>query len=224
MDSRWSLGDLTARARIRDAAMRSFAEVGVAGTTMRAVAVAAGVSTALVQHHFGTKAGLREACDAFVLDYYRSAVKQALVDGKVADAEFVRGVQREAEPLARYLARALVDGSPAAAAVFDELVGVTEQYLLGRGRAASGGYAGDDLRDQAVVLTAMRLGVTVLHAHVSRLFGVDVFSADGGFRAGRASLDLLAPELLDDGVAETARQALPAPSTRQKRAWRGGGR
>ena len=43
------------RATIRDAARTSFAEKGFAGTTIRAVAAAAGVDAALVHHYFGTK-------------------------------------------------------------------------------------------------------------------------------------------------------------------------
>ena len=45
-------GDLTARARIRDAALRLFAERGVEGVTIREIAEAAGVSGGLVRHHF----------------------------------------------------------------------------------------------------------------------------------------------------------------------------
>ena len=53
--------DKTARARIRDAAIRRFARDGVAATSLKAIAADAGVSPPLVVHHFGSKAGLREA-------------------------------------------------------------------------------------------------------------------------------------------------------------------
>jgi AcrR family transcriptional regulator len=43
------------RATILDAARAAFAERGFAGTTIRAVAAAAGVDAALVHHYFGTK-------------------------------------------------------------------------------------------------------------------------------------------------------------------------
>ncbi len=49
------------RTQILDASEALFAERGFAGTSMRAVAVAAGTSQALLHHHFGTKAGLYEA-------------------------------------------------------------------------------------------------------------------------------------------------------------------
>jgi AcrR family transcriptional regulator len=43
------------RAEVLDAARASFAEKGFRGTTIRAVAAAAGVDPALVHHYFGTK-------------------------------------------------------------------------------------------------------------------------------------------------------------------------
>jgi TetR/AcrR family transcriptional regulator, regulator of cefoperazone and chloramphenicol sensitivity len=54
-----SADDLTAAARIRDAAIEQFGEHGF-GTGLRAIAEAAGVSAALVIHHFGSKQGLRQ--------------------------------------------------------------------------------------------------------------------------------------------------------------------
>src|SRR3954469_20648482 len=59
--------DLTAYARIRNAALELFAARGTAATTIRDVAKAAGVSPGLVQHYFGTKAGLQKAVDEFVV-------------------------------------------------------------------------------------------------------------------------------------------------------------
>jgi len=47
-----------ARAAIHDAAARLFANRGYAGTTLRAVADAAGVDVALVPYYFGSKSGL----------------------------------------------------------------------------------------------------------------------------------------------------------------------
>lgn len=56
---------------VLDAAERLFAERGFAGTSMRDIADASGVSQPLIQHHFGHKeqlyaAALRRAVDAFV--------------------------------------------------------------------------------------------------------------------------------------------------------------
>ena len=79
--------DLNTYARIRNAALEGFAANGVASTSIRDVAAAAGVSPGLVQHHFGTKAGLRDAVNDFVvagaLDTFRDLVR----DGGSAAAQ-----------------------------------------------------------------------------------------------------------------------------------------
>ena len=69
--------DLTARARIRDAALRLFGDRGTDGTTIRDIAATAGVSGGLVRHHFGSKEGLRDACDAYALDSLMRLKEQA---------------------------------------------------------------------------------------------------------------------------------------------------
>ncbi|MHA6622152.1 TetR/AcrR family transcriptional regulator [Pseudonocardia sp. DLS-67] len=185
--------DLTARARIRDAAMAEFSARGPAGATIRGIAERAGVSPALVQHHFGTKDGLRAACDAFVLDYMRAGVEEGIARDRIGDPAFIAATHATAPPVLRYLARALVDGSPAAATVFDELVAITERYL-------DGVPAETDAHTRAVVLTAMRLGPTVLHEHVTRGLGTELFSGPGSTATGRATLDLIAPQLVPGGA------------------------
>ena len=61
-----AIDDLTARARIRDAAITCFAATGL-DATVRTIAAQAGVSAGLITHHFGSKEALREECDAEVL-------------------------------------------------------------------------------------------------------------------------------------------------------------
>ena len=71
--------DLTARARIRHSAIVYIGRHGWRAATVRAIAGAAGVSPALVIHHFGSKDGLREACDTHVT---------GLIDRGIASGEF----------------------------------------------------------------------------------------------------------------------------------------
>jgi AcrR family transcriptional regulator len=66
------VSDLTARARVRDAAVECFAEQGF-DAPFRMIAARAGVSPGLITHHFGSKAALRAQCDAEVLRRYRAA-------------------------------------------------------------------------------------------------------------------------------------------------------
>lgn len=199
MTSATDPSDLTGRARIRNTALRQFAERGFAATTMRDVAAAAGVSPALVRHHFGTKDGLREACDAHALAAYIDIAKRGVTKGELPDGHHIG---QENSWLVRYLGLALVEDSPAATSIFDALVAVTEDHLQTR----DGGTT--DLHAQAVVLTAMRLGVTVLHRHVGHALDTDVFSEEGVARVSLATLDLLAPGLVDTDRAEAWRAEL----------------
>lgn len=196
--------DFTARARIREAALAHFAERGVKGATIRGIAEAAQVSPGLVQHHFGSKEQLREACDAYVLDYIRGNVVTGIDQGGLESPSFVDTIYRTAPPLMRYLGRALVDGSPAAATVFDHLLTITEQYLIEH----SGQATDTDFRGQATVMVAMRLGAVVLSTHVERALGGDMYSAPIAARIGRASLDILSPAFIGEDVLSRARTGL----------------
>jgi AcrR family transcriptional regulator len=69
--------DLTARARIRDAAIDCFADNGF-DAPFRAIAARADVSPGLITHHFGSKAALRAECDAEVLRRYRAVKADAV--------------------------------------------------------------------------------------------------------------------------------------------------
>jgi AcrR family transcriptional regulator len=90
--------DLTARAGIRDAALVQFAERGVASTTMRAIAAHAGVSPGLVQQHFGSKDGLREACDRDVQDLVRREASQMVDERVVGVPAFIAEASSRADP------------------------------------------------------------------------------------------------------------------------------
>lgn len=206
--------DLTGRARIRDAAIALFAERGFAGASLRDIAEAAQVSAGLVRHHFGSKDGLRQACDTYVLAFLRRGAADGVVAGQVADADFVAALHRTAPQVQRYLARALTDGSPAGAALFDEIVAITEQALAARPASR-----GTDLRARAAVLTAMKLGITVLHEHVSRALGADALAPGTWPRVTGALLDVVSPDLVEtDTTAHLrARLAEPGPDSRTDR-------
>src|SRR5690349_12965167 len=112
-------GDFTARARIGNAALELFGSEGVNRVSMRAIAAKAGVSAALVVHHFGSKEGLRAACDQYVISLVRGDPDYPV---DLGDASGLAAMLQEAEPVRRYLARAFLDGSAEAAALFDEIV------------------------------------------------------------------------------------------------------
>jgi AcrR family transcriptional regulator len=102
--------------------MRLFAERGIKTTSLREAAKAAGVSPALVVHHFGGKDGLVAAVDEATV----AAFGSAYTTGEPKDgpdllrvrAEQTARVMRERPEVCAYLGRALVERTPGAARLF----------------------------------------------------------------------------------------------------------
>ncbi|TMR07259.1 helix-turn-helix transcriptional regulator [Actinomadura soli] len=198
--------DLTGRARIRDAALLEFAERGVKGATIRGIAKAAGVSPALVQHHFGTKEALREACDEYVIAAVRE-IKEESLQGGMASPGFMEIAMRTALPIQRYIARAMTDGSQAAATLFDDVVAYTME-VLETGRPGVARPTTDDLHAYAAVMTGMSLGTFVLNEHMSRALGADVLTSEGYPRMALAMVDIYDDRLLSPELVAQARAGL----------------
>jgi len=209
-----SVEDLTARARIRDAALALFAERGMDRATIRDIAKAAGVSGGLVRHHFGSKDGLRAACDSYALDQLMQ-IKEQAVDGQLANPSFMSAAHPTVLLLYRYLARSLVDGSPAAAAMFDEMVELGEGWLA----AHNPGQMADP-RGYSAVLVAMQTGMLMMHGQLSRWLGADIFTAEGHLRLTEAMIDFFSQPLLSPELAEQARAAVAHLQAQQPAAGR----
>lgn len=199
--------DLTARARIRQAAMAQFAEHGFERTTIRGIAAAAGVSAGLVRHHFGSKQGLRDAVDTHVLAEIRRVNDEIMRDSQTGDlgrSALSRGAIR---PYQAYLGRALVAGSPIVATLFDQMVDMTEAWF-----ALADDQRDDpptvDRRTRAAVFNAMALGVPLMKDHLSRVLAVDILSVEGDRLVASALLDLYSHALLTPQLAATAQAAL----------------
>ncbi|WP_344135099.1 TetR/AcrR family transcriptional regulator [Pedococcus bigeumensis] len=139
MSSTPEVGDLTARATIRNAALRLFADRGPDAVTVREIATQAGVSPALVVHHFGSKDGLRAEVDAFAAQAFDVIFEALPTDelaemlaggeagGSLAEA-FARGFP-PGSPLPAYLRRLLLTNDPAGAALFGRWYAATRRLL-----------------------------------------------------------------------------------------------
>ncbi len=190
--------DRSTPARIRDAALACFAEAGFRATTVRAVAVRAGVSPALVIHHFGSKERLREACDAFVTGFVRARKIEAMKAGPGLDPLSLLRDDDDRLPLLAYLARALQDGSPQVAALVDEMIADAEA-VLAAGMASGTVRPLDHPRGVAAVLTLWSLGALVLHEHVKRALGADLTGPMSTAALG-AGYAVPAMEILTHGI------------------------
>lgn len=197
--------DLTARARIRDAAIRLFTEHGVEGTSILAIATAAGVSGGLIRHHFGSKDGLRAACDAYVLDEL-IRFKGDTLDQLRSEPAAVPTFDARQVLLRRYFGRAMIDGSPAAAARFAEIVEMTERWFVEHSALDL-----PDPRATAAVLTAMQTGLMVMQDHIARALGADPDSPQALQRMMLAAGSIYSPALVSPEELDRARRSLRRP-------------
>lgn len=123
-----SADDLTATARIRDAAIAQFGLHGF-DVGLRAIATAAGVSAALVIHHFGSKEGLRRACDEQIAETVRSSKSESLQSSDPA-AWFAQMAEVESfAPAMAYLVRSMQTGGDLAKTLWRRMIDNTEQYM-----------------------------------------------------------------------------------------------
>jgi AcrR family transcriptional regulator len=210
--------DLTARARIRDAALDQFARHGIKGATIRGIAEAAGVSAGLVRHHFGSKEGLRRACDQAVLDLFRRRLVQASIDGDVTP-DLLASVYGAGVPMLRYLARAAAEGSAVAGELLDEMAAGNEEFLSATWpeRFPPGSQAA---RDAATIMSAMNGGTVVLHEYVARRMGLVPWTDIDSPRIGTAMFQVYIAlgELLSSAAGGQLADAL---ATYHERAARG---
>ncbi|MBB6118688.1 TetR/AcrR family transcriptional regulator [Nocardiopsis algeriensis] len=152
--------DLTARARIRDAAVVCFGNRGF-DVSVRTIAEAAGVSPGLVIHHFGSKEALRKACD----DHVAATIDEVKTEGVTAPDSGTLIEQfataEEYAHLVAYVFRSMQAGGDLARTLFDRMVADVERYMAA-GEAAGTIRPTRDPKARALWMTASSLGALVL--------------------------------------------------------------
>ncbi|EHB49921.1 regulatory protein TetR [Mycolicibacterium rhodesiae JS60] len=120
--------DLTTAARIRDAAIEQF---GAHGFTVgvRVIAEAAGVSPGLVIHHFGSKDGLRKACDDYIAEEVRSEKSEAIRSTDPATWLAAAAEIESFAPMMAYLVRSMQSGGELAKNLWRTMFANVESYL-----------------------------------------------------------------------------------------------
>nr|WP_157802360.1 TetR family transcriptional regulator [Diaminobutyricimonas aerilata] len=204
--------DRTTRARIRDAAVRLFGRDGFAATSVRAIAAEAGVSPALVLHHFESKEGLRRACDGFVVEEFLGRKEELLhSDTAGAIARWFGDTERFA-PLIDYLARMLTAPSESADELFDKLLGLTRSMV---DEQVEAGIMREPLDRDVIALFLTLYGVAplVMQRQLARAFDVSRLDGAALRRATLPILDLYTHGLYtDDRYLDGARDALQRTS------------
>jgi AcrR family transcriptional regulator len=177
--------DMTARARIRNEALRLFAANGPDVVTVRQIATAAGVSPALVLHHFGSKTGLRQAVDDYAAHAFDALFELGEQDsglsregGAASVAELIGRRFSPDSPLPAYLRRLLLSGDPAGAQLFRSWFSSTVRMLEGMEQEGVVSRA-DEAAVRAAVLLVNDLAVIVMRDLVRDVLGVDPLSPAG---------------------------------------------
>ena len=191
-----SSSDLTARARIRDAAIELFADRGIEGATIRDIAQKAGVSSGLLRHHFGSKEGLRDACDDYVLSELIG------LGARFTEFQSVDGITPEILRQQRYMTRSVLDGSPAGSALFDRLIEYGERWFT------TADVKTEDPKAFIAVLSVMKMSMLTSRDLLTRVLGVDTGEPEGWARVLRASLEIFSTPLVTREQADLARTAL----------------
>lgn len=183
---------------------------------MKSIAEGAGVSVGLVQHHFGTKDGLRAACDERVLDLVRLKVSM-VEDGSITDPRSLSALMAMAPQIQHYLSRALIEDSPAISEMLDEIMDLTERFLADffPSRFSEGTAR---IRDAAAVMTAINTSTIVLQAHLARRMDVVPFSEEALTRIGLTTLDAweAVAEFTDMDFWRDFRNAIDPPPAREE--------
>ncbi|GAS90637.1 transcriptional regulator [Mycolicibacterium brisbanense] len=96
---------------------------------LRTIAEAAGVSAALVIHHFGSKDGLRKSCDAYVAEVIRDAKSESMQTTDPASWLAQMSEIESFAPLVAYLVRSMQSGSDLAKSFWRTMLENAEQYL-----------------------------------------------------------------------------------------------
>lgn len=202
--------DLTTRARIRNAAIELIGAHGFERASMRMIAQAAGVSPALVIHHFGDKNGLRAACNAHVSAMF--TVERAGADGASPTIESIQAALNDLDaygPALNYLAQMLADDdSSSADELFDGILNGTLHAIEDQEQAGLV-HPQSDPEGSALLLTLIGLAPLVLSRHFARSLGAEELTPEVVTRITIPLLELFTHGFYtDDSILNAARSTM----------------
>lgn len=186
-----SPSELTARAQIRDSALDLYAQRGVDAVSIRDIAAHAGVSPALVIHHYGSKQGLTDAVNARVVSIFDDLMDGLGDDiGALANADahgvagfadlLLRGLP-PGSPIPQYLRRLLLSDDPAGHELFARWFALSRRLLDAMTAAGITTPTADpDVR--AAFLMVNDLAMILFSTHLAEVLGTDPLTPTGARR------------------------------------------
>jgi AcrR family transcriptional regulator len=186
--------------RLIKVAMRMFADKGYDGITVRDISAAAEVSVGLINHHFGSKEGLREAVDKYFIEQFEEVlfeerpVPTSEAEGLAQSVEFTENwINRHIDDwdlTKAYMRRALLEGSDWGAGLFERFYNVVRTSV---DRMDADGKIRPDVDRLWLPLLVMylELGTLLLEPYVERVLGKSGFDRELWRRRHRAYIDLM---------------------------------
>lgn len=166
--------DLTAKARIRNAALELFAAQGIDATSLRTVAAAAGVTVGLIVHHYGTKDILREAVDSAIVEQFADAIASVPLESAPAHQiaalrdDSVAAMLSSSPAVVDYLRRALLDSGTRRGDLVSRLSQLSAKQVHEL-RAAGVASTKSPVSEQVVAIMVRQLGRLFLQPLVDRI-------------------------------------------------------
>lgn len=187
--------------RLISVAMKLFADKGFDGVTVRDISAAADVSVGLINHHFGSKEGLREAVDRHFLAQFEEAVTKNPMDPRAAEARGTEAVIEWTEEWidrhiaewsvsTAYMRRALLEGSDWGANLFErfyQVVRTTVDRMDAEGRLRQD----VDRLWLPLLILYMELGTLLLEPYVEKVLGRSGYDRTLWRRRYTAYVDLI---------------------------------
>jgi len=198
--------DLTAKARIRNAAFAVIAEKGVTAATVRAIAEQAKVSPALVIHHFGSKQRVVDEISAWVIEFMRDNTRDADPEAGPVDAHRRRLLRferlvAEVPMLGSYVRRMVLDGTPEGLELFKLAVDHSAADLAHREKSGIARPSAD-IRAESAMLFILGFAPVLLRPLLEHALEIDFEEPSARRRWREAQSELLTSALYSKDDAE----------------------
>jgi AcrR family transcriptional regulator len=174
-----------------------FAEKGFDSVTVRDLASASSVSVGLINHHFGSKEGLREAVDEYFMAQFEDAITGAAPptsktaeDYAVAIDHWIERHEAQWPIIVAYFRRALLEESDWGFSLFQRFYGFVQSSVL---RMDADGQIGPDVDRLWLpfLMMYLELGTMIFDPYLKRVIGKSGYDRELWQRRHRAYMSLI---------------------------------
>jgi AcrR family transcriptional regulator len=185
------------RERLIRTALQLFAEKGFDGVTVRDIAAASSVSVGLINHHFGSKEGLREAVDEFFIGQFEDAITGAAPQdlntaedhAQIID-QWIERHEKHWPTIVAYFRRAILEESEWGFSLLDRFYGFVQGSVL---RMDAAGQIGPDVDRLWLpfLMMYLELGTIIFDPYIKRVLGRSGYDRELWQRRHRAYMSLI---------------------------------